>query len=186
MKKKTIIGLLVGLAAVIAGWVLIEGWLFHGGATVLTPATVPEGSSSSASAGITQVTLSRSAYEIALAGASTWHPDAALLKMVLADAASNTWKFTFVSAKNKGKGFEVVVDGQNIVRANEVAISGGGTALPMNVVSPDQAIATARTVPGYGTATITSVEMVYNATAHQWYWGIKTASGTTLTVKATH
>lgn len=138
-----------------------------------------------ATSSITNITLNRSAYQIALGRAEVWQPDAALMKMISADNTGNDWDFTFVSPKNKGKALEVVVDGQTVASTTQIAIVGGGTALPTNLISPDDAIAEAHNVPGYANATIVSVELVYNAAGNRWYWGMKTATGATLTVKAT-
>jgi hypothetical protein len=185
-KKKIVIGVVGGIATVlIVIAIVISQWPSGGPGTLGGPTSASTSGSSSSVGGLTNVVLDRSSYDIALTRATAWHSDAALSKMVLADDSGNSWDFTFVSKKNKGKGFEVAVSGQSVVSANEITLSGGGTALPAKVIPPDQAMAIAHAVPGYGNAVIVSLEMIYNATAHQWYWGVKTKNGMTLTIKAT-
>lgn len=135
--------------------------------------------------GLTQVASPKSTYDIAAARAKLWHPDTGLVKVLLGDVNGGQWTFTFVSSKMSGKGFEVTVSGQKVVSAQEISYGGFGAVLPANIISPDQAIALAHAIPGYANAVIVSIEMIYNATAHTWYWGIKTNNGVTLTIKAT-
>jgi len=211
--------------------------------------------------GIGNVAFDRSAYDVALARAKQWQPDAKLLKVALSDPRG-VWDFTFVSLKVKNEGFKVTTaaaalsidarststvyatrtipynstttetlattttgtpetyntstvaplipsstadngtpetyttstdtsvpppgdTGQTVVSAEEIPVFGVGETLPLNITSPDQAIAAARLTPGYADAIVTSVELIYNDVAHEWYWGVKTSNGITLTIEAT-
>jgi hypothetical protein len=134
---------------------------------------------------ITQVASPQSAYEVALSSATQWEPDAALMQVNLGGADASEWTFIFVSQEKKGKGFQVVVSGQTISSSSVIAFEGSGTALPANAISPDAAMAEVRSLPGYADVAIVGLQMVYNAAAKQWYWGVKTASGGTITIKAT-
>jgi len=165
-KKFIVISIVIGCIVVLVGIFFLWKW-FRGGN------------------GITHVVLDRSTYDVALTRATAWQPDAALMKMTLADASNGTWDFIFVSLKVKNKGLEVVANGQGVLRADEIMIVGSGTALPADSISPDEAMAKAHMVPGYGNATIVSLEMIYSAASRGWYWGVKTDAGVTITVKAT-
>lgn len=127
----------------------------------------------------------RSAYQMAIARAEEWRSDAALVKVVLDGGDKASWTYTFVSEKAPGKGFEVSMNGQSIGGAQEVPFMAVGATLPASIVSPEDALAKARAVPGYAGVNLVSMEMVYDANAHQWYWGVKTSDGRTITVKAT-
>jgi hypothetical protein len=94
------------------------------------------------------------------------------------------WTFIFVSGKVKGKGLQVIVDGQAVSSTNEIVFNGSGVALPANIISPDAAIAEAHSIPGYGNVAFVSLQMIYNASSKQWYWGVKASNGVTLTVNA--
>ncbi len=170
---------MVILVAVVGTMVFI--FSRKGGGAVTTVVSAP----SSSPAGISEVTLNKSDYEIALAAAAAWQSDAALSKMTLVDEPSDAWDFIFVSPKKKNAGFEIEVSEQTVVSSTPITLAGGGNALPADLISPDQAIEQARAVPGYGKAVITSVELSYNAAAKQWYWGVRTSAGVTLTINAT-
>ena len=174
-KKKLTIIIALGCVAVIVAAFFVVRWL--------GPRLFSE--SNLSATGMTNVLFDRSAYDIALTRASSWQSDATLATMVTADNTGQRWNFTFVSLKAKGKGLTVLVDGQTVVSANEIFLSGHGAALPQNIILPDQAIVAAHAVPGYATSAIGSVELIYNAVAKQWYWGMKTDKNVTVTVKAT-
>ncbi len=188
-KKMIVIGSVVGGVIIIFLLVLYFGGWMRGGAGTVAPGApgtpVAPGASLSPSSSLTNVVFNKSVYDVALARAVVWQSGAALAKMTLADTSGGTWDFIFVSSKIKNKGFEIVANGQGVLRANEIAIIGSGDALPVNSISPDEAMAKARAVPGYGNAAIVSLEMIYNARSHAWYWGVKTSTGLTVTIKAT-
>src|SRR5258708_33710911 len=140
-KKKIITGAVAGITVVLVA-VAIVIWKWPSGVPGTPNGTTSTPGNPSPIVGITNVVLNRSSYEIALARAMVWHSDAALFRMILSDDSGNAWIFTFVSPKNKGKGFEVVVDGQNTFSANDVTISGGDTALPAKIIYPDAAVPT--------------------------------------------
>lgn len=173
-KKMIVIGSSIGGAIVV--FLLV---LFLGGWMRSTTGTVAPGTP------LTNVVFNKSAYDIALARAVAWQPGVVLTKMTLADTSGGTWDFIFVSLKTKNKAFEILANGQGVLSVNETAIMGSGTDLPANIISPDEAMVKARAVPGYGNAVIVSLEMIYNAASHAWYWGVKTNAGLTVTIKAT-
>jgi hypothetical protein len=181
-RKKIIIGSVVGIVIIIVAIILIvmqfgknNGNLSQGGS-----------SNSSATPLAAQVASPVNAYDLALARAKQWESDAAPMEVNLNDVSGGAWTFIFVSQKNKGKGFQVAVNGQTVASANEIVFQGSGTLLPANIISPDDAMAKVRSIPGFANATFVSLQMIYNVSAKQWYWGVKTATGATLTIKATH
>jgi len=183
--KQIVIGAIIALAVIVAIGSFV--WL-RGAGTPAAPAAAPGTAvtgGASGGSGITNITLDLDSYHSALAAAAAWKPDAALFKMQSADASGNDWDFTFVSPKTKGKAFAVTVDGTTIVATSTVDFVGGGAALPADLISPDQAIAEVRAIPGYADANIASITIVYSANARAWYWGVKTTTGSTVSVKAT-
>ena len=182
-RKKILIGGAAGLVIILAA---VAGWMwFRGGSGNATAPAGPSIVPSSNSSGITNVVLNRSAYETALSRVVQWERDAVLMKMSLADASGSVWDFIFVSPGHKGQGLAVVVSGGSVASASPESISGGGTPLPANLVSPDDAMAIARSVPGFASVPITAVQLIYVASAKQWYWGVGNAKGTSITIKAT-
>ncbi len=186
--QKIKIGVAAGVGVVIVALVIFFGVRQSGPAPTPPPAAAPASPAPVNQLplhGMTHAVLSRSTYDVALSRAKAWQADAALSKMNMTDATSGAWDFIFTSSRHKGSGFEIITAGQTVESAKAITISGGGTALPANLISPDQAMATARTIPGYANAAITSVELIYNAPAKQWYWGVHTSGGVTLTINAT-
>jgi hypothetical protein len=104
--------------------------------------------------------------------------------VVAGGGAGQNWNFTFVSREAKGKGFVVDMSGQDVVAATEIPLSGCGATLSEDITTPDEAIAAVRTVSGYATSTIESVELIHEAVSGQWYWGVMTDNGVTVSVKA--
>jgi hypothetical protein len=182
-RKKIIIGSVIGVIVVgiaVVVWIVPHLGNNNGNSS-------QSGSSvSSATPLAAQVTSPVSAYDLALARAKQWESDAAPMEVNLNDVSGGAWTFIFVSQKNKGKGFQVAVNGQAIASANEIVFQGSGTPLPANIISPDDAMAKVRSIPGFANATFVNLQMIYNVSAKQWYWGVKTATGATLTIKATH
>jgi hypothetical protein len=187
MTKKIVIGIIV--AAIVIILIIVGINSFHKnppetGSSAGTSTTTPTAPPPAAAGGITAVTPPQSAYDIALARAKQWEPDALADMVTLNDGTGGAWTFLFVSQKKKGTGFQVVVSGQAVTNASEIPFSGGGAPLPSTMISPDAAIATAHGVPGYGSIGVVSLSMIYNGMAKQWYWGVKMANGVTLTINA--
>lgn len=180
--KKIIIWVVIVIIVVALVGAGVWWWSSRGGPAA--PAT-GENATSTGPAPITDIVLNRTAYQIALTRAAQWKSDAALLQMTSMDTTGGTWDMIFVSAKTKGTGFEVVTNGQGITSAAETPITAGGMALPADVISPDDAIAQVRAPGGYPDAVIVSVQLLYNAPSHGWYWGIRTNTGVTVSVSAT-
>jgi hypothetical protein len=186
--KKILIGVAVVVVIVVIAIVYFvrsgPGAGTGAGITAENPSVAESGVPSAG--GITSVVLDPSAYSIALARAATWEPDAALTKMETVGASGNDqWQFIFVSKKSPGNAFQITTNDGTITGATQVKLAGGGASLPANAISPDAAIAEFRAIPGYATATITSVTMIYSATAQTWYWGIQTATEGAITLSAT-
>lgn len=169
-KKFWIIVGIVVLAAIV-----IILWLWR---TPSLPAMSPVG-------GVTTAAFGADAYRAALARAEVWEPDALLVSAAVSSQTETAWDYTFVSGQKSGTALIVIMNGTNVVSATEELWSGIGAALPAGIIQPDAALATMRGVPGYATSSIMSVELVYNSAAKQWYWGMKTATGITVTTQAT-
>lgn len=114
-------------------------------------------SPSLSTSGPSAVAFDRTAYSIALKRATTWKSDATLLSMSSSGSTGQMWNFTFVSQTAKGKGFVVVMDGQTVVSADEIALAGNGATLPENIIVPDRAISLAHAVPGYASLGVESM-----------------------------
>jgi hypothetical protein len=130
---------------------------------------------------------SRNAYDLAVNRAKDWKPDAVLSNLesgsVDFGGRSNNWTFIFASGSTKGLGFEIKVENEKIVGAKEIPYVSQGTALPSNLISADEAIQIAKSMPGNDKIEVTGVEAIYSPEGNIWYWGVKTVKGV-ITVKA--
>jgi len=124
------------------------------------------------------------AYQAALARALEWNADAALAFIdsgvkEKSETSSPVWKFTFAPKNNDAReGFVVVVEGEKVIRVEEVEHSGSGVELPDDIISQEEAIARVKKMAGYENEPILGVEAVYGAGNKVWYWGVKTGKGT--------
>lgn len=126
----------------------------------------------------------RSAYDMGLERARTWQDDAVLARIISSEGtaeevATGTWKAIFVSGKTKGKGYEVEVQGGNVVKEQEIDYAApGGAELPSDIISTDQAVQIVKGMKGFEDAKVFGVEAVYGSDEKVWYWGVKTDKGT--------
>jgi hypothetical protein len=129
------------------------------------------------------------AYVLALAKAKEWDPVAKLSK--INSAAENTssqgkadsWELLYTSENKTGLAYRVNIADKSIVDSAEVPFYGAGGELPQNLLTSEEAISRVRQISGYENEPIISVEMIYDAPAKLWFWGVKTGKGT-ITVNA--
>lgn len=124
----------------------------------------------------------RNAFDIALLEAQKWQPDARLAYMnsgpVGETGRSDVWKAIFTSPKIKDKGLEVEVADYKVVSKTEIPITKNiGADFPVEVISPEEAIAQVRQTPGYEKAEIYGVEVIRAPVGNSWSWGVKTNRG---------
>ena len=179
--KKRIILIIAAciIVAIIVALLVWWPWLRHSA----NPSASSGSGNNISNGGIASASFSQNDYQAALARAQSWEPDAALLNMT--SGGGQLWDFVFVSQSANGQALEVATNGQTVVSTQEVSISGSGAALPQNIIPPSQALTEAHAIPGNTSSSIQSIELVYSAVAKQWYWGMKTAKGFTISVKAT-
>lgn len=124
---------------------------------------------------------SRTAFDIALAHAKAWQPDA-LLAFMNSDAAEqggvmHAWKIGFVSQSRPDVAYIVHVREGRIEGTTEVAYRGAGAEFPNDITSEEDAIREMRALAGYEDAPVLGVEAVYGPSGKVWYWGIRTPKG---------
>jgi hypothetical protein len=181
-RKKRMVGIIIGCVVGVAVIIVIAWWLWLRSSTG-TPAS-SEGNTTSTS-GMTSVSFSQDIYTIALQRAQSWQSDAALMTVTSGDVSGQVWNFIFSSKKMNGQTFAITVNGQTVVSATTSSLSGSGAPIPQNLISPNQALAKTHAVPGNATTAVQSLQLIYNANTKQWYWGAKTSSGFTTSIKAT-
>lgn len=127
---------------------------------------------------------SQEALALALAEAKRWHQDATVSRFESLGAGtseqgrSDDWNFLFVATARPGKGYQVAIRRRLVSDKTELPFIGEGSIMPPGLIASNEAIARARQIGGYENATVEAVEMIYDATAGKWFWGIKTNKGT--------
>lgn len=96
------------------------------------------------------------------------------------DGKSSSWQVMFSSPNKKGAGYEVILQGKNIVSKKEVTSEASGVALPQNWKDSGEFIKILRERASFTDATISS--LLFSSTPEskdvQWWLSISTSKGT--------
>lgn len=134
--------------------------------------------------------FAQDAHGLALARAQEWSADARLARMLSiskqADekGRADSWELIYVSPTKKGLAYRIVITGKSLLESGETPFIAAGDELPADLVSSEQAIEAVRQIKGYENEPIISMEMVYDAPAKIWFWGVNTGKGV-VTIRAT-
>lgn len=123
-------------------------------------------------------------YELAAKEAEKWANDAkpAFVKSlgaVTLEGTSSQWQILFSSATKKGKGYEVIVQADQVVSQKEIDSGTTGASLPAVWMDSKEAIQTLQEMPQYASASISTINFFYNADAKEWRYGFSTSLGVT-------
>jgi len=126
----------------------------------------------------------KGSYELAKVEALAWSPDAKLvfvksLGAVDLDGKSSQWQLAFSSALKKGKGYEVIIQVDQIASKKEIASTAIGADVPANLKDSSDAIKTLQDLPQFSDATVSSINLYYNADGKVWRYALSTSKGTT-------
>lgn len=124
-------------------------------------------------------------YDSVLAEALNWQSDAKLsfiksLGSVTLEGKSSQWQIIFVFAKTKQKGYEIIVQGSEIVSKKEIeatVIVGG--EIPKNFSERDSnwAIGQMAPIPQFSESSISAINFSYNPDAKAWDYVIANSFG---------
>jgi len=125
----------------------------------------------------------KNGYDLAAAEAQKWADDAKLvfvksLGAVTLEGKSSQWQIAFASMAKK-KGYEVVIQGDQIASHKEVASDAVGAAVPENLIDSSAAIQAIQEMPQFSDATVSSINLYYNADGKVWRYAFATSIGTT-------
>lgn len=132
---------------------------------------------------------SQDAFKLAEARAKAWQAEAALSRFSSADnqtsfaGRADDWEFLFVSKKKTGVGYRIMIKDRQVVAADEIPFIGEGGGAPEKTIGSEEAIAEAKRIFNDDSLKIISVQMIYNGSNQNWYWGVKTEKGL-LSIKA--
>lgn len=130
------------------------------------------------------ILTSLGSYSISAPEAKNWSTDAKLvfiksLGAVNIDGKSSQWQIVFSSAAQKGKGYEVIVQADQIVSKKEISSTATGADVPKNIKDSSDAVKSLQELPQFSDATISSINLFYNADGKIWRYALSTSKGTT-------
>ena len=128
----------------------------------------------------------KGSYDFAQPEASKWSSDAKLvfiksLGAVTLDGKSSQWQIAFSSKTKKSRGYEIIVQKNQIVSQKEIESAAIGEEVPANFANRDSSWAIARLadIPQFQTASITAIVFSYNQDANGWDYIIPNSFGKT-------
>ena len=128
----------------------------------------------------------KGSYDFAQPEASKWSSDAKLvfiksLGAVTLDGKSSQWQIAFSSKTKKNRGYEIIVQKNQIVSQKEIESAAIGEEVPANFANRDSSWAIARLadIPQFQTASITAIVFSYNQDANGWDYIIPNSFGKT-------
>lgn len=135
----------------------------------------------------------KGAYNLALVEAQKWSADARLvliksLGAVTLDGKSSQWQLAFSSASAKAtadkskttqKGYEVIIQADQIVSKKEIDSTVVGADVPKNWYDSDGAIKSLQDLPQFFDATLSSINFYYNTDSKSWEYALATSKGAT-------
>ncbi|KKP98295.1 MAG: hypothetical protein US79_C0007G0002 [Parcubacteria group bacterium GW2011_GWC1_38_17] len=126
----------------------------------------------------------KGAYDLALVEAKKWSLDTKLvfvksLGAVTLEGKSSQWQLAFSSATQKDKGYEVIIQADQIVSKKEIDSAAVGADLPINLKDSAEAIKVLQELPQFSRATLSAISLYYNTDGKVWRYTLSTSNGGT-------
>lgn len=126
----------------------------------------------------------KGSYGLAVIEAQKWSSDVKLvfiksLGAITLDGKSSQWQLAFSSKTKSKKGYEVIIQADQIVSKKEIDLTASGADVLKNWLDSDSAIKSLQELPQFSDATISSINFYYNSDGKIWRYVISTSKGTT-------
>lgn len=126
----------------------------------------------------------KGSYELAKMEAEKWSSDARLalvksLGAVTLEGKSSQWQAIFSSSSKKGKGYEVIIQADQIVSKKEISSNIVGADVPSGLKDSQAAVYSLQLLPQFSDATISSINLYYNTDGKVWRYTLATSRGGT-------
>lgn len=126
----------------------------------------------------------KGAYNLAAVEIKNWSPDAKLvfiksLGAVTLEGKSSQWQLAFSSVAKKAKGYEIVIQADQIVSKKEIDSTAVGADVPVSLNDSDIAVKILAEMPQFSDATISTINLYYNVDGKIWRYALSTSKGTT-------
>jgi len=124
----------------------------------------------------------KGAYDFSKTEASQWSNDAKLAYIksfgaVTLEGKSSQWQLVFTSLTKKGKGYEIIVQADQIVSKKEIDSNAIGADVPENFKDSDRAITVLQELPQYSDATLSVISLYFNTDIKAWRYNLVTSKG---------
>lgn len=124
----------------------------------------------------------KGSYDLAAVEAGKWSSDAKLvfiksLGAVTLEGKSSQWQLAFSAKSKLKKGYEVIIQADQIVSKKEIDSTAVGADLPKNWKDLGEIIKELQTHPFYQDATVSGVNFYLNPDDKNWYYGLATSKG---------
>lgn len=126
----------------------------------------------------------KGSYDLAKSEAENWSSSAKLvfvksLGAVTLEGKSSQWQLAFSSALKPKKGYEVIIQADDIVSKKEIDASAAGANIPKNWYDSDGAIKSLQELPQFADATVSGINFFFNQDGKTWMYGLTTSRGAT-------
>ncbi|MDP3902054.1 MAG: hypothetical protein Q8Q21_00515 [bacterium] len=122
------------------------------------------------------------AYELAKSEAQLWSSEAKLvfiksLGAITLEGKSSQWQLVFSSDDKKGRGYEIIIQGGQIVSKKEVDSQNSGGDVPVVWKDLGEVIKELQSHPVYQDTTFSAVSFALNPDNNKWYYNLSTSKG---------
>lgn len=129
----------------------------------------------------------KGSHDLAVVEAKKWASDALpvfvkSLGAVTLEGKSSQWQLVFVSKSKTQKGYEVIIQADQIVSKKEIDSNAIGAELPNNLKDSSDSIKMLQELPQFSDTTISSITLYYNVDGKIWRYALSTSKGTTSTL----
>lgn len=158
-----------------------EGKTINGGAVEV--ALVPKNDAEKVV--VTKAVLTvKGSYNLVVPEAQKWASDAKLvfvksLGAINLEGKSSQWQIVFVSKTKIGKGYEIIIQTDQIVSKKEIPSKATGADLPKSWYDSDGAIKSLQTLPQFSDATVSSITFSFDLDSKKWIYALSTSKGAT-------
>lgn len=126
----------------------------------------------------------KGSYDLAQPEAVKWASDAQLvfiksLGAITLDGKSSQWQLAFFSPAKKGKGYEIIIQADQITSKREIASTAKSDNFPKNWYDSDGAIKSIQTMPQFTNATISFISFTYDPDSQGWLYVLANSDGQT-------
>ena len=151
-----------------------------GGSSVQTP-LVPKNEGEKVIVVKAVLTL-KGSYDLAKPESEKWASDALLslvnsLGAVTLDGKSSQWQLAFSAKSKPKKGYEIIIQGDQIVSKKEIESTAVGAELPTTFKDSGSAVVVLQELPQYSDASLSSISLYYNTDGKIWRYSLVTSKG---------